>query len=363
MGKIFRNLFLLIALIIFLLTSSASCSLFAQGVPRSAKPADANHFLFGANDSIYSISANGSNLKILLGRMVHREKKNSVITQVGLPALSPDRKTIAYAKGETSYSLTSSIPKVSEKIPEIWLMDATGKNRRKLTTVDKQSMTGEEDVSSLQWSPDGKLLYCERSTTFFSVDMNGNKTESTGWLPSSGINMVICPDGRHVAFLEWRGITLAKIDKMLVSDPNYIFSEALFSDKGLGGTFGGADLAWQSEKDLLFIETRYAASSQKGNTGTNPATKYPESYYINRINIESRAVSGLYTTSPGDEIGDIEVSPTQTLVAFLYGNKEKRGTDTAKWPKPWTIDLRNGSASSVPLPKEAATWRFDDLSW
>ena len=149
------------------------------------------------NWEIYVMDADGSNQRRLTNN--RRDDRS--------PSWSPDGKRIAF----TSSSKVIGVhvvgvhpPPVVDEPPQIYVMDADGKNQQKLTNTD----FAEWEPS---WSPDGKRIAFTSSGAMdtwgwhiYVVDADGKNLRKLdpnnkgGWYPSWS------PDGKRIAFVSTR---------------------------------------------------------------------------------------------------------------------------------------------------------------
>jgi TolB protein len=152
------------------------------------------------------------------------------------PALSPDRKTLAFASDRNGFW-------------DLYVMD--------LQTGDVRQVTNSHDYdSSPSWSPDGQWLvfetYAKDNLEIAVVSVNDN---SQGIIPvtqnpASDHSPVWAPDGRHVAFVSTRGgdsdIWLADLD--VAGDERYhnLSNTPFASESHPLWNFDGSKLLWAS---------------------------------------------------------------------------------------------------------------------
>ena len=112
------------------------------------------------------------------------------------PSWSPDGKRIAFTSSE--------VEDIERKRPRIYVMDADGKNRRRLSN----EFVAEWDPS---WSPDGKRIAFTSSGVMeaaggpwriYVMDADGgNKQRLSNDAGPGGWNPSWSPDGQHIAFV------------------------------------------------------------------------------------------------------------------------------------------------------------------
>jgi Tol biopolymer transport system component len=104
-------------------------------------------------------------------------------------ALSPDRTTVAFSSNRSGANY------------DIYLMDADGRNLRRLT-----SSSGNEGEPA--WTPDGKRIVhtvtTGATTHIASISVDGSETRQLTMGPSRNQSPIVSADGRTIAFISTR---------------------------------------------------------------------------------------------------------------------------------------------------------------
>ena len=103
------------------------------------------------------------------------------------PAWSPDGTKVAFLYREARFLEYS----------ELWLMDADGENRQRVTDI-------EVSLNTISWSPDGKnILFVpyDNCGMLYSVQVDGSKLKEIANVPGCIQNPSWSPDGKFMMFI------------------------------------------------------------------------------------------------------------------------------------------------------------------
>jgi len=163
------------------------------------------------------------------------------------PSWSPDGKRIAFtSSGKNRSGVGGHPPIIVGELPHIYVMDADGKNQQRLTN----SPFAEWEPS---WSPDGQHIVFTSSGAMdtagwqiYVIDADGKNlrrlTDQSGWYPSWS------PDGQHIAFVSSRN---AFGDQIYVMDADGSNQQRLTDQGGRHPSWSpdGEHIAFASHRD------------------------------------------------------------------------------------------------------------------
>ena len=211
------------------------------------------------SDALYVVNGDGSGMQEIV--------RAGRIPALADPVWSPDGKRLAVVGEGTCAAAAASMP-------SLYVLNANGKGLRKLPVLapGEASFPGKAlDVTSLQWSPDGKtLLYVvlayppgdcieglEEATALYAVDVASGKPRklrATGIIVSARWS----PDGKQIATSEG----CERLCKIVVLDRAGRTRRVLSSPPGRGteGELDFVSLAWSPSGDEVVFAHGNAVS-------------------------------------------------------------------------------------------------------
>lgn len=331
---------LVLLVLLFIASGSLSCAI---NYPESEKPASDELIVFNTsssgdfNEICLMNEATG-----VFSTIATSERRKSVFEN---PTWAPDRRTIAYLKDNVEF-MEGALTSISV---ELWTMDVQGKNNRRLTRCNRSSR--------LVWNPDNKAIICGDS--IFRLTKKEKLVIDTDPYEVVPDSIAMNPNGHKVAYdlhyyneKRQYGTIICDLEGKVVDNPRLVYSSPeQFNPTGYDGHLEYLPrLAWIDEQRLISVENTFQPVTLVNPSGAKLIEKIPYTAQVWILDVTTGAREMIYETQPWENIGNVTLSPSKKLMAFLYWASSQdpiEGGSRESTTKPAVLDLVSGEVKRI----------------